>query len=134
MKKECYSVFAALLLSVTFAMAQLPVRKIEGAQGIRSARMKLSELIMQRTTAPVKTGRDDLKELPLKSRLKEFKKLNELIDKRRGHTLREPEEEEGGFPEDETLRTQLKSGDETENIWSNFLVSTFEEANGFVPP
>lgn len=132
MKKECYSVFAALLLSVTFAMAQLPVRTIEGAQGIKSAKVKLSELRMQQANALEKVGIEKLKELPLKSRLKEFKKLNELLDKRRGHNLRASAE--GGIPEDEMLREQVTTGGGTETIWSNFLASTFQEANGYVPP
>ena len=132
MKKVCYLLLTALLLFVTSAMAQLPVKKMDNVPGIKSVRVKISELKMQQNNEPNPGKIKEVKEMPLRSSLTTFKKLNEIINNRRHQSLKAPDEGSNG--EEQPMQVPiLSSNTGPETIWSNFLASTFNEAIG-VPP
>lgn len=127
MKKAFYLFVIACFIAAAALAQKSTVKKFQVFQGKPGITKKVSEL------RAASTSRRAMPERPPKEReefdMKELKKFDEALENKK------PEKEglqESATDNSSVLAEETAAG--TQNIWSNFLASTFNEFGFFIPP
>lgn len=139
MEKSHYLLIASLLFVMIATAQQTVERKFEAYSGQKGIKKKLSELkgAAVNQAARKKMSEEEMqkweaKEEMLRFRIDKYKKFQQTLDAQKKKFI-EPKEELNG-PDVSTQKTSLMKSSPSQEIWSNFLASSFTETPYLVPP